>query len=187
MLSQEEREDLLRRARGAIAAALDIAGPEGELGPSGSARQAGAFVTLRDGKQLRGCIGYLDGDLRLVDVVQRCAVSAAMSDPRFPPLDRVEFPAVEIEISVLGALEPVTDVRDIEVGRHGLVVALGRRQGLLLPQVATEWGWDRDTFLAQTCLKAGLAPDAWKTGARLLKFEAEVFKERENSRDRSVP
>jgi uncharacterized protein len=177
MLSQQEREDLLRRAREAIAASLSIPCPDGALAPSGSMRQAGAFVTLHDRGRLRGCIGYLEADLRLADVVQHCAVSAAISDPRFPPLSRGEFAGIEIEISVLGSLQPVTDVGEIEVGRHGLLVQLGGRRGLLLPQVATEWGWDRDTFLAHTCLKAGLPPDAWKAGAQLWTFEAEVFRE----------
>jgi AmmeMemoRadiSam system protein A len=177
MLSQHEREDLLRRARAAIARSLGIDPPDSESAPSGSDRLAGAFVTLHDRHRLRGCIGYVEQDQRLVDVVERCAVSASMSDPRFPPLTRTEFATVEIEISVLGPLEPVTDVDEIEVGRHGLVVELGWRRGLLLPQVATEWGWDRETFLAHTCMKAGLPQDSWKTGAQLWKFEAEVFRE----------
>jgi AmmeMemoRadiSam system protein A len=187
MLDQHEREELLRRARAAIAASLGIPSPEGEGVPSALARHAGAFVTLRDRNQLRGCIGYLETDLRLADVVQRCAVSAARSDPRFPPLSRAEFATMEIEISVLGSLQPVSDVRDIHVGRDGLLVQLGGRRGLLLPQVATEWGWDRETFLAHACLKAGLSPDAWQTGAQLLKFEAEVFKEDRGAQDHSPP
>jgi AmmeMemoRadiSam system protein A len=177
MLSPEERRDLLRRARAAIAGWLKMPDQDGAPAPSVSARRAGAFVTLRQGRQLRGCIGYLEADLPLADVVERCAVSAATADPRFPPLGRGELAAVEIEISVLGAFEPVTDVRDVEVGRHGLLMELGGRRGLLLPQVATEWGWDRETFLEHTCLKAGLPRDAWAKGARVWRFEAEVFSE----------
>ncbi len=126
---------------------------------------------------LRGCIGYPDSQLPLIDVVERCAVSAAVSDPRFPPVTLSEWESVELEISVLGPMEIVRDVSEIEVGRHGLVVEFGRRRGLLLPQVATEWAWNASEFAAQTCMKAGLPRDAWQKGARLFKFEAEVFGE----------
>jgi AmmeMemoRadiSam system protein A len=176
-LTQAERESLLRLARAAIAASLGI--PRATDDPSAPRpdRRAGAFVTLHHGGELRGCIGYIEPEFSLADVVARCAVSAARSDPRFPPLTREEFDEIEIEISVLGAVQPVTDVREIEPGRHGLVVQHRGRRGLLLPQVATEWGWDRETFLSHTCLKAGLPPDAWKSGAEVLKFEAQVFRE----------
>jgi hypothetical protein len=102
-------------------------------------------------------------------------VAAASSDPRFSRVTAAEWPAVDLEISVLGALEPVDEVTTIEIGRHGLIVEHGRRRGLLLPQVATEWGWDRETFLAHTCRKAGLPPDAWRKGAQVFRFEADVF------------
>jgi uncharacterized protein (TIGR00296 family) len=86
-----------------------------------------------------------------------------------------EWPELSVEISVLGSIEPVGDISEIEIGRHGLIAALGQSRGLLLPQVATEWGWNREAFAAHTCRKAGLPADAWKTGARLFKFEAQVF------------
>ena len=138
---------------------------------------AGAFVTLRLGGQLRGCIGYPEPDLPLVDVVERCAVSAAISDPRFPPVTASEWKDVDLELSVLGPIQPVEDIRDVVVGRDGLIVEFGRRRGLLLPQVAVEWNWDAAEFAAQTCIKAGLPRDAWQKGAKLFKFEAEVFSE----------
>ena len=139
--------------------------------------RAGAFVTLRIGGDLRGCIGYPHAELPLVEVVQRCAVSAAIADPRFPALQAAEFGDVSLEISVLGPLEPVGDISEVTAGRHGLVVEHEGRRGLLLPQVATEWGWDAEEFASQTCVKAGLPRDAWRNGAQLYKFEAEVFGE----------
>jgi len=142
-----------------------------------ASERLGAFVSLHIRGELRGCIGHPYADLPLGEVIVRCAVSAASEDPRFPPLTLAELQAANIEISVLGPIEPVGDVEEIEVGRHGLIVADGYCKGLLLPQVATERGWDRETFLAHTCLKAGLRRDAWLTGAQLFRFEAEVFAE----------
>ena len=104
-------------------------------------------------------------------------MSAAISDPRFPPLGPEEWSDVHLELSVLGPIEPVDEIEQVEIGRHGLVVEFGRRRGLLLPQVAVEWGWNVQQFAAQTCAKAGLPKDAWQKGARLFKFEAEVFSE----------
>jgi uncharacterized protein len=141
-------------------------------------RQGGAFVTLHKRGELRGCIGHIEADQPLGDVVPRCAVAAASTDPRFPPVTLAEVPELEIEISLLGPLEPITGPSDVIVGRHGLVVARDWHRGLLLPQVATEWDWDAETFLAQTCHKAGLPRDAWKHWARIWRFEAEVFGEK---------
>jgi uncharacterized protein len=138
------------------------------------ARPAAAFVTLRRGPALRGCIGHLERDRSLADVVAYAAVCAALEDPRFPPVTAAELELLSIEISILGPMEPVSDPATIEVGRHGLVVHFGARRGLLLPQVATEWGWDRETFLEQLCLKASLPRGAWRT-ADLFTFEALVF------------
>lgn len=177
MLSDVERRRLLAIAREAIRARLrnqPYSPPpvEGAL-----ATPAGAFVSVHRGRQLRGCIGYVERDRRLVEVVARAAAAAAAEDPRFAPLTEEELPQVTLEISVLGPLEPVERIEDIEIGHHGLVVEDGWRRGLLLPQVATEWGWDRETFLDHTCLKAGLPADQWRRGARLYRFEAEVFSE----------
>ena len=138
---------------------------------------AGAFVSLHIRGDLRGCIGYPWGDRPLREVVAQCAVQAATQDPRFPPLSAEELSEIDIEISVLGGIEVVSDISEIHLGRHGLIAEQGHRRGLLLPQVATEHRWDLDTFLSHTCQKAGLSPDAWRRGARLFRFEAEVFGE----------
>lgn len=140
-------------------------------------RLAGAFVSIHKQGDLRGCIGHIEANEPLGGVVARCAVAACSSDPRFPAVSASELPHLDIELSVLGPLERITGPDDFEIGRHGLVVEMGWHRGLLLPQVATEWNWDRETFLAQTCHKAGLARDAWKQGAAVWRFEAEVFGE----------
>lgn len=181
MLTAEERQDFLRRAHLAIAAAVKVeVGVPDQVGGGlrtvrAGARRAGAFVTIKVHGQLRGCIGYPEADLPLVDVVERCAVSAARFDPRFPAVRPEECDTLAIEISVLGPIEAVAEISEIEIGRHGLVAQLGPCRGLLLPQVAVEWGWNREEFVCHTCLKAGLRRDAWREGAKLFKFEAEVF------------
>ena len=186
LLDDASRTSLMRRARAAIAHAI---GAEPEAADADTrvraaseidaGLHAGAFVTLRVGRHLRGCIGYPEPDLPLVEVIERCAVSAAVSDPRFPPVTAAEWSDVDLELSVLGPIQPVDDVRDVVVGRDGLIVEFGPRRGLLLPQVAIEWKWDAAEFAAQTCIKAGLPADAWQKGAMLFKFEAEVFSESE--------
>ncbi len=177
--SAEEQAALLRVARDAIASHL--AGARSPLPPaSGALAEArGAFVTLRrrgDG-ELRGCIGNLVSQRPLVETVARMAVAAATEDPRFPPLRPEELEQVTIEISALGPMEKVRP-EQVEVGRHGLLVSDGRRRGVLLPQVPLEHGWDRETFLAHTCSKAGLPEDAWRRPQiELLAFTACVFGE----------
>lgn len=145
--------------------------------PTDKLRQPlGVFVTLKIGGRLRGCIGHLVGDKPLNETVAGMAKAAAFQDPRFPPLSREEFGKLETEISILSPLEPCPDPQKVEVGRHGLVVRKGRNSGLLLPQVPVEWGWDRETFLKHTAMKAGLPAQAWKDpDAKILWFEAEVF------------
>jgi AmmeMemoRadiSam system protein A len=175
--NDSDRQLLLRVAREAIAAHVT-----GQAAPSVDAallneRTGGAFVTLHKGQELRGCIGHVEDDEPLMRVVVRCAVAACSSDPRFSAVSPSELAQLSIELSLLGVLEEIRGPDDIEVGRHGLVVEKGRHRGLLLPQVATEWGWDREQFLEHTCRKAGLALDAWKAGATLWRFEAEVFSE----------
>jgi len=143
-----------------------------------SDRASGAFVTILHAGELRGCLGRLNVHLPLAQLVVDLAQSVADSDPRFDRVRPDELPDITFEISVLTPEREVESVDAIEVGRHGLIVEQGRNRGLLLPQVATEHGWDRDTFLDHTCLKAGLLPGAWRRGARLFVFEAEVFGER---------
>lgn len=178
-----DRELLLRIARDAIVA--HVTGTPAPAIPRADAagRLGGAFVTIHKrvsgpagtSQELRGCIGHIEADQPLGLVVARCALGACSSDPRFPPVTAAELPDLEVELSLLGPLEPVTEANDIEIGCHGILVEMGWHRGLLLPQVATEWNWDRPTFLAQTCHKAGLARDAWQHGARVWRFEAEVF------------
>ncbi len=150
-----------------------------EEGARGTLSAPGAaFVTLTKNGRLRGCIGYTEAVAPLFKVVQECAVAAATEDPRFPPVSSNELPSLRIEISVLTPLVPILP-EEVEVGRHGLMVSQGGMRGLLLPQVPVEWGWDRETFLDQTCVKAGLPPSAWRHGATLRSFTAEVFGEEE--------
>jgi AmmeMemoRadiSam system protein A len=183
-LSQSQRSQLLRIARQSIEATLDgrtVQLDVSTLDPE-LQRPSGAFVTLngRDG-DLRGCIGSILPVEPLYRAVASNAVNAAFRDPRFPPVGKEELPGLAIEISVMSPIEEVTDVSDIQVGRDGLIIRRGSRAGLLLPQVATEYGWDRETFLSQTCVKAGLPPTAWRGGdCRIEKFSAEVFGEHES-------
>lgn len=139
---------------------------------------SGAFVTITRRGELRGCLGTLECCRGLAEEVARCAADAASADHRFPPVTEEELPELDVEVSVLGPLEEITpDPANVLVGRHGLVAEQGHRRGLLLPQVATERGWTPEQFLRQTCVKAGLPGDAWQHGARLYRFDAEVFGE----------
>ncbi len=135
----------------------------------------GAFVTIKKGGFLRGCIGFIEPVLPLYQTVIQAAVYAACRDSRFPPVSVEELKNLEIEISVLSALRKITSPQLVEVGKHGLVIALGDKTGLLLPQVAVENHWSRETFLQEACLKADLPRDAWKSGADIYIFEAIVF------------
>jgi len=178
MLKQSLRQRLLEIARRSIEGHLkqgkipDFSVTEPEL-----LENKAAFVTLTKGGHLRGCIGYTEPIHPLHQTIASCAVSAAFSDPRFPPLRADELSQIQIEISVLSPLEKIQDISEIEVGVHGLFITKGFYRGLLLPQVATEYGWDRETFLEQTCYKAGLPADAWKKGAEIHIFSAEIFHE----------
>jgi AmmeMemoRadiSam system protein A len=140
----------------------------------------GGFTTLHLNGKLRGCIGYVVPTHSLYRTVAETARAAAFDDPRFRPITSDEASELKIEISVLSLLQPIRP-EEVQIGVHGLVVAYGGRRGLLLPQVPVEWGWDRETFLAQTCLKAGLPPDAWLQGAELQAFTAEVFSDAEGA------
>jgi AmmeMemoRadiSam system protein A len=175
-LDAGERKSLLEIARRAVEGYVrDGKVPREDVGGKIAAPGA-AFVTLTKRGRLRGCIGYTDAVAPLFRVVQECAVAAATEDPRFPRVSPQELPDLHLEISVLTPLFPIRP-EEVEVGRHGLMVTQGRMRGLLLPQVPVEQGWDRETFLDQVCAKAGLPPSAWRHGATLLGFAAEVFGE----------
>jgi len=177
-LDEEEKLVLLQTAREAIAARLDRRAPV--FPPAGGALREprGAFVTLKAHGELRGCIGHITASEPLADTVKEVALSSAFEDPRFPPLRPEEWDAVRIEISVLSPFELVTDAGRIQVGVHGIMLRRGSRSGLLLPQVAVEQGWDRETFLTHCCYKAGLPGDAWRSPeTRLSIFSAIVFHE----------
>ncbi len=179
MTSDSDRLLLLRLARETITAHV-TGGRTPHVDLEGvCARRGAAFVTLHARSELRGCIGHLEIDDPLGHVVPRCAIGACSRDPRFPAVVERELPDIEIELSLLGSLESIAGPPDVEIGRHGLVVELGWNRGLLLPQVAVEWKWNADEFLAHTCRKAGLPRTAWKDGARLWRLEAEVFGEPE--------
>ncbi len=180
-LTSDEKHALLVLARRAIEA--NLAGerpPEVTLKTPALEEKCGAFVTLNERGRLRGCIGYVVAVKPLYVTVREMAVQAAEHDPRFPPVRVTELPDIEIEISVMSPLQEVKDVSEIVVGRDGLVIQGSGHSGLLLPQVATEYGWDRQTFLEHTCTKAGLPTDAWKRDdVTIFRFSAEVFGEKE--------
>jgi AmmeMemoRadiSam system protein A len=173
----EEQAYLLRVARLALEARVRRTPPPVPDGGGGLNLRCGAFVSLHRQGTLRGCLGRVDGEAPLVVTVTRLAALVADSDPRFDPVREDELSGLEIEISVLTPEREVQRVDEIEIGRHGLIVECGGRRGLLLPQVAVEHGWDRETFLEQTCLKAGVSAGAWRDRARILLFEAQVFSE----------
>jgi len=154
--------------------------PQFELSDTLSSDGA-AFVTLTRQGQLRGCIGYTEAFKPLWQCVSECAVSAAVNDPRFPPVTRSELNGLHIEISVLTPLQAVKSLDEIEVGRDGLMISLAGRRGLLLPQVATDYGWSRTEFLEATCRKAGLPTDAYLSpSVKIQKFQAVIFGEGEH-------
>jgi AmmeMemoRadiSam system protein A len=180
MTSDVDRARLLQIAREAVIAYVHHKGgpaPHAGISADLASRRGGAFVTIHHRGELRGCIGHIEGDRLLVRVVADCAASACSVDPRFPPVAADELADIDVELSLLGPLEPILGPDDVEIGKHGLLVAREGRRGLLLPQVATEWKWDALTFLVQTCRKAGLPIDAWKRGAEVWRFEAEIFGE----------
>jgi AmmeMemoRadiSam system protein B/AmmeMemoRadiSam system protein A len=139
-------------------------------------QERGAFVTLEKKGQLRGCIGYIEARKPLYIAVAEMAVAAAFHDPRFPPLQQEEWPDITVEISILSPLQEIQDIKEIEVGRHGLYIVQGVRGGLLLPQVATNYKWDRLTFLQQTCQKARLPSNAWQDKqTKIFIFSADII------------
>lgn len=187
-LDHNQKEFLLEAARASIGAAVGI--PPGGPSSAGASREkddavpdwaqfpSGAFVTLKEAGELRGCIGCMTAQDSLYRTVERMAKAAALEDPRFEPLEARELSLVKIEISVLTPMVPIDDVEKIEVGRHGVHVSLGYRSAVFLPQVPVEWSWDRETYLRQLLRKAQL-PDAAMEDPRIRfsVFEAIVFGE----------
>jgi len=179
MLDNSDKATLLKLARETLEAYLaNDKIPGSHVYGEALMEQKGAFVSLHRERELRGCIGQLFPDRELYKIVQHCVLSAALEDTRFLPVTREELKDLDIEISVLTPFRRIRDIEEIEVGRHGLYLVQGRFRGLLLPQVATQYGWDRATFLAQTCRKSGLPESAWKDPHTIIHtFEAEVFSE----------
>jgi len=179
-LRREEKVQLLNIARRSIeAAVLGKPMPVFEAASPLLNEKMGAFVTLTEGGELRGCIGHIVGTQALYKTVSQMAVAAATEDPRFEPLSPEELKRIAIEISVLTPLRRVSGADEIVVGRDGIYLEKGYNRGLLLPQVATEYGWDCYQFLDHTCLKAGLEPGSWREGANIQTFSAQVFNEEE--------
>ncbi|GMR23800.1 MAG: TIGR00296 family protein [Acidobacteriota bacterium] len=177
-LSEQEGRELLRLARHALESHFGVAGkapPSVVRTPDGV---GGVFATLKRDGELRGCIGYVLPNIDLKKTTERAVVAAATSDPRFTGVTVEELPAIQISISVLTEAVVVDDVEEIEIGRDGLVVERDSARGLLLPQVATERHWDRQRFLAETCVKAGLAPESWNDAETIVwRFAAVQFDE----------
>ena len=177
-ISLEDQKKLLNYARLTIQASLK---GEKEVEPPRLSKslKCGAFVTLRKNGSLRGCIGRIQGNVDLTRTIKQMALAAAFEDPRFPPLQKEELPLIEIEITLLSPLYPISP-EEIVIGKHGLLISAHGRSGILLPQVPIEFGWDKETFLEQLCWKAGLPSDMWKSPlSQLYGFEGFVFSESE--------
>lgn len=173
-------------ARKAIENVLDGKDPEDDLPsvPIIFSEKRGAFVTLEKEGDLRGCIGYPYPVLPLKDVLVQSAVAAAFEDPRFFPIEKKDFAKTTVEVTTLtlpelleGAFTKYSSL--IKIGTHGLMAEYGDHRGLLLPQVAVEQGWDAIEFLCQTCVKAELTPMMWKYGAKVYRFEGQIYRETE--------
>ncbi len=177
MFTEDEKRDLIKIARIAISELLGLRQIEEnpDITESLSVHN-GVFVTLRNKRDLRGCIGLIESELPLYTTVAEMAKSAASRDYRFPPVSAEELQNVNIEISVLSPLTTIHDIQEIVVEDHGLLIRRMPYQGLLLPQVATENRWDKETFLINTCRKAGLPDDAWKDDSTTIQiFTAEII------------
>lgn len=178
LLTKKEQKQLLKIARDTIVDYVTSGNiPTIETTSKGLNLQTGCFVTIKQKGQLRGCIGNFVSDQPLLKLVQEMAISAATSDPRFYPMKSHDLDNFEIDISVLSPLERISSVEKIEVGRHGIYIIKGSYRGVLLPQVATEYGWDRNEFLRHTCIKAGLPENAWEGECEIYIFSAMVFGE----------
>ncbi len=178
-LSEGDKQQLLTLARTTVECELRGEEPPELTSESQVLNQKrGAFVTLTKWGTLRGCIGYVEAHKPLYQTVKEVAISAALHDPRFPPIGKEELKEIKVEISVLTPPRRIKEIEEIKVGRDGIIIKKGYDQGLLLPQVATEYGWDLPTFLEHTCHKAGLPKDAWQDkDTEIWIFSAEVFGE----------
>ncbi len=176
-LTAKEKEYLRDQVSAAIKARLEGCEAPDEVPDSAVLKEKrGAFVTLKKNGELRGCIGYIEAFKPLYQTIREMGNAAAFNDPRFPELEAKEWPEIEIELSVLTPLREIDDPDIIEVGKHGLLIRHGNSSGLLLPQVAVEYGWSREELLAQTCRKAGLGADCWRrSGTKLYIFSADIF------------
>jgi AmmeMemoRadiSam system protein A len=170
LLLQIAREALEACVRGEPEPELDLTDPK-------LMEPRGCFVTLTLDEELRGCIGYVRPVKSLCRAVSYMACQAALHDPRFDPVTPAEAGKIRLEISVLSPMVKLHEPTEVQVGLHGLMIVKGAASGLLLPQVATEHDWDRETFLDQTCVKAGLPTSAWRRGADIYVFSAEIFGE----------
>lgn len=170
----DERKMLLQIAHESILALVEGRDISFPVPSPHLAEPRGVFTTIYSDGKLRGCVGFPVAAPSLFRAVSETARAAASEDPRFAPVGMSEARTLHISISILSPLRPL-NADEIEIGLHGLVISQGTRRGLLLPQVPVEYGWNRNTFLEQTCLKAGLPPDAWRTGAQIEAFTAEVF------------
>ena len=179
-LSKEERHELLQIARDTVSSHLK--GEDAQISSSldGLQRKGGTFVTIHKHGELRGCIGLFESDKPLYKTIANMAISAAFKDPRFSPLMPDELGEIDFEISVLSPLREIKDKQEIEIGRHGIYITKGLSRGVLLPQVATEQGWDLETFLSHTCMKAGLPMDEWQRDIKIEIFSAQIFGEKED-------
>jgi len=180
-LTGKEQQALLQIAREAVEHAVRQQPWEPEPREEKALnRRSGCFVTIKQNDQLRGCIGNFQSELPLFREVAKMAAASATQDPRFYPMQAGDLDNFRIEISVLSPLEKIDDTEEIEVGRHGIYLEKGFHRGVLLPQVAVEHGWDRETFLKQTCVKAGLPTTAWQSpDADIYIFSAQIFGEKE--------
>jgi len=181
-LTKKEKDSLLDIVKKTIAAKVNNADLKNIAADSPTLKEKrGAFVTLKKRGNLRGCIGCINAVKPLWETVQEMALAAAFNDPRFPSLKPEELKELTFEISVLSPLQRVQDIREIQVGKHGLYIVYGHNSGLLLPQVASEYGWDRETFLKETCRKAGLQTHAWQDKeTEIYIFSADYFGDADN-------
>jgi AmmeMemoRadiSam system protein A len=180
-LTTEEKKELLNLAKQTVINRFNKSSAE-EYQPKTEimSKKCGAFVTLHKNDDLRGCIGQIVPVDKLYIAVQKMAIAAAFEDTRFPKLRQEELPDIDFEISVLSPFEKITNISEIEVGKHGLMISKNMYRGLLLPQVATEYGWDRETLLKHLCRKAGLNDNAYlEPGVEILRFTAIVFGEKD--------